>query len=1005
MKEARFSRKLLLAVLPAVVVFVFLAGFSSYYVARRQVLQGVQKEVDDLAAHASAVLQAFFQQRLNDVESLAETPLLRDYAKNVDYGLMAEAEVYRREAQDHFRRFAARSGVYRRIAFVDSRGRTVCSVPDEAPAPKARPLLSPSAWALVARGGTKILPAARRSPGERLISRYAAPVFGQEGGFIGAVVVDLDLSAVLDVLRGLHVGRDGRALLEEADTGFVLGERPTFLNPLTGTADIPGTSWKVKVIGRADEFLAPLKAIKKLTAFFSGLVSLILFVLIARRVAVLVQPLQDMEEGTRRLAAGDLDYRLKPPAIRELKALALAFNDMAANLKEREASLQQHIRELSALREMDGAVIQGLDEEKILRVSLEAVSKGLALDRVGLYWVDEARREILGRYVFGTEGVLTEDSFRARRVPVGQADILNEVVRSRLPALVRDTAADPRLDPAYVQEARTREFAAAPICGKSRVFGVFVADNYRTGRPLTDSDKDALMLFANAVGLALENAVLLQNLTESEARLRAVLENSPAAVIGLSREHWITTWNKAAESIFGFDAAEMAGKPITALFAPGTEAETQRLLAELIEKGAVRDYPMPGRTKSGRPLELSLSWGGPHPDFWLNREWAVVIRDVTEAKRMQLQLIHSEKLAAVGQLISGVAHELNNPLQAVVGYAQILAEGEKYSAQDVRLIFDNAMRCRKIIDNLLLFVRQGEVKKRAVRLEDAVRHCLTLLDYKLKKSAAVRTVVDVPRNLPRVKADLQQLEQVFLNLVNNACDAMAGADGPKEVKVSARAAGGMVRVEVSDTGPGVPEDLRERVFEPFFTTKPAGRGTGLGLPLCRQIIEDHGGRLGLESRPGRGAVFFFELPTAAARESDEPRKERAAPRVRGKSVLVVDDEPAVLSLLKRVVEAEGERPAGAASFAEASALAAKEAFDLVVTDVLLGDGTGFSLYDAWQSLSPHPRPPFLFLTGDTLNAETERSLEDRGLPLLQKPVAMEELRKSMRQLLAAARRP
>jgi two-component system NtrC family sensor kinase len=310
-----------------------------------------------------------------------------------------------------------------------------------------------------------------------------------------------------------------------------------------------------------------------------------------------------------------------------------------------------------------------------------------------------------------------------------------------------------------------------------------------------------------------------------------------------------------------------------------------------MEKGWVRDFSVPGQSKDGRALELSLSWGGQHADFWMNKEWTVVIRDITESRRLQQQLIRSEKLSAVGQLISGIAHELNNPLQAVVGYADVLNEDMKVRlasgaraqpldaaeiANDVRIIIENAMRCQKIIENLLMFVRQGDLEKRPVDLADVVRAARELLDYKLRKSARVDVDVDIPKNLPFLKGNLQQVQQIFLNLMNNACDAMTMSDkpGPKRLSISVKAmrAGGL-RIEIADNGPGIPVHARDHVFEAFYTTKPEGRGTGLGLPVCRQIVEESGGRIGFDTEMDRGTTFWIEWPetTEAA-----PAGERAA---------------------------------------------------------------------------------------------------------------------------------
>jgi two-component system NtrC family sensor kinase len=229
-------------------------------------------------------------------------------------------------------------------------------------------------------------------------------------------------------------------------------------------------------------------------------------------------------------------------------------------------------------------------------------------------------------------------------------------------------------------------------------------------------------------------------------------------VIGLSREHRISTWNRGAEKIFGLTAEEVLGQPLSVLFASTSGTEFNKLMNLVIEKGAVRDFVMPGKTKEGRPLSLSVSWGGAHMDFWMNKEWTLVVRDITEARRLQQQLIRSEKLSAVGQLISGIAHELNNPLQAVVGYSDILTDDLRQKldptsgrpstveasqvVDDLRVITENAMRCQKIIENLLLFVRQGEIEKKAIELPKILDATRELLQYKLKKAASVQVVVD-----------------------------------------------------------------------------------------------------------------------------------------------------------------------------------------------------------------------------------------------------------------------
>ncbi len=495
-----------------------------------------------------------------------------------------------------------------------------------------------------------------------------------------------------------------------------------------------------------------------------------------------------------------------------------------------------------------------------------------------------------------------------------------------------------------------------------------------------------------------ELAALHEHLDESEAHFRTVLENSPVAVLGLTAERAIASWNRGAEQIFGWAEAEIVGKPFAALFPLAAEADLEKVTAEVSAKGAVRDWAIGGLAKGGKALDLSVSWAGPPRGAKRGRGSVVVVRDETEARKLQKQVAQSEKLSLVGRLISGIAHELNNPLQSVVGYAQLMERRGQAAPDDLRRVHENAQRCRRIIENLLLFVRQGKVVVKPVRVDEAVRASLELLHYKLNKAADVDVAVDLSPDL-RARADFQQLEQVIVNLINNAYDAMAGRDGPRRLRISGRAADGKVRVEIADSGPGVPPEARARLFEPFYTTKPEGQGTGLGLATCRQIMEEHGGAIGHLSPKEGGALFWIELPAAPGGAKPKETPAPPAAPVGGGSVLVMDDDPDILVLLRRALEVQGFRVETAGSVALAEAAAARTRFDIVVADVRLGPGSGFSFYDTWPDKAS--RPPFLFLTGDVLNGALKRSIEERGSTLLYKPVDLEEFGRAVNALMPA----
>jgi HAMP domain-containing protein len=370
--------------------------------------------------------------------------------------------------------------------------------------------------------------------------RYAKPVFDDSNIFLGAVITDCDMEAVENILRGVQVGKNGGAFIEDFDGQRLLGPARTRSGsvlrgemPIRESED--GWRWRVVVTVPAREFLArPLTNILLATIFFSIAATLFLMGLIVYRVSDLMDPIRGMVEGTKRFASGDLTFRFASLKSVELDVLAASFNRMAETLETRNKELEQRLRQATALRDMEEAVIQRQEEETVLRTCLEAVSRGFGFDRTGMYWVDHLHKEIVGRYLFGSDPAgFSEIAFKKRRVSLGSDDILNEVIRHRKAVVVKEPSRDPRVNPVFVSEAKTHEFCMAPICGKDRVLGIITADNFATNRPFTETDREGLMLYANAVGLALENAMLFQNLAESESKLRTVLENSPEAVIGL----------------------------------------------------------------------------------------------------------------------------------------------------------------------------------------------------------------------------------------------------------------------------------------------------------------------------------------------------------------------------------------------------------------------------------------------------------------------------------------
>ena len=385
-----------------------------------------------------------------------------------------------------------------------------------------------------------------------------------------------------------------------------------------------------------------------------------------------------------------------------------------------------------------------------------------------------------------------------------------------------------------------------------------------------------------------------------------------------------------------------------------------------------------------------------------------------ELQDTQAQLLQAGKLSAVGQLVSGVAHELNNPLSVVIGYGQLLlSRGVPEDARrPIEAIVAQGARMAKIIQSLLLFSRQRKPERRPVDLRDVIPQILNLRETQLAVSG-IHVETTFGADVPRAEGDAHQLQQVVLNLILNAEQAIlgSGVGGRRtgdhiRIATSARRMGEATRVivQVADNGPGIPAAVLPRVFEPFFTTKKVGEGAGLGLSVSYGIVEQHGGRLSVESQPGR-TVFTLELPAATSHEpaagaAAEPADAagRAAVLGRGRRVLVVDDEPAIVELVTTVLDDQGWRVDVAAGGRAALERLQQTRYDLVLSDVRMPEGDGADFYRAAVAQQKELAQRFLFMTGDTANEDAWRVLQATRAPVLAKPFTPQALLHAVEQV-------
>ncbi|HYL67682.1 MAG TPA: PAS domain S-box protein [Candidatus Limnocylindria bacterium] len=378
-------------------------------------------------------------------------------------------------------------------------------------------------------------------------------------------------------------------------------------------------------------------------------------------------------------------------------------------------------------------------------------------------------------------------------------------------------------------------------------------------------------------------------------------------------------------------------------------------------------------------------------------------RDAYDSLRCaQEQLLQSEKMAAVGQLISGVAHELNNPLTAILGYSQLLKSEELMNARGadyLEKLYKQAQRTHHIVQNLLSFARQHKPERTPVDLNQILQDTLTLREYDMNLNN-IRIHRQFSDNLPPIGGDFHQLQQVFLNILNNAVDAIGEKGGKGEIWVRTDVVGNRVRTEITDSGSGVQNP--HRVFDPFYTTKPVGKGTGLGLSICYGIVKEHGGEIQVRNSAPRGATFAILLPTLSA---DRPVEQKHPSRVResiAAKVLLVDDEETVLQLEHEVLRARGVTLKLARSGKEAVDLLRRETVDAIVTDMkMTGEISAIAMYQWIQQNRPELSGRVVFTASNGHKNEAIASLRRSGCLVVSKPFAIEQLWEAVQKVLTA----
>jgi PAS domain S-box-containing protein len=624
------------------------------------------------------------------------------------------------------------------------------------------------------------------------------------------------------------------------------------------------------------------------TGMFLALV-LGLLVLVAAFMAsqAITQPVRTMAQMARRIASGDLTVRVDIPAKDEVGDLAQDLNQMAALLEEKESNLNSSLNQLAISDEESRAYASRLkdqlrilrhiqsiseflgttfDRQEVLRIILRTCVEGLGLDRAVLYMLDSDGDTLQCQFTHGftpeEEQVLRSSRFRFSLSRDDCAPV--RVIKRGMALRSSVEKAEDELtefDLQILKETGSSGFVYVPMKIRDSVVGALGADNLRSQEPIPEHLIGALQIVAGQAARSIEQSRMYTEATNARLFTEAVFSSLGSGLVTLDSEGAILTINPYIERVFGITTEEAVGRSLK-------ECGADEKLVQWVVSLGGKDKPPPAEFAVNTPKgERIFAWVPSHFETASGEGLIVQCRDVTDDRQMRKAIERIDRLASLGRMAAGVAHEIRNPITGVSILLDDLHD-RLPSTRDRELVVRSVGeldRMESIVQELLDYARVGEITRRECDMEKVLEQSLFLV----KKQARIQRInvnVKTVSGLPTVFGDPEKLKQALLNIYLNALHAM---DEGGELSISASSTDSWVTLRIADTGPGVPPGEEERIFEPFYTLRPAG--TGLGLSIVHTIISDHGGSIDIE-QSDRGAVFLIRLPATQADKRSSSNK-------------------------------------------------------------------------------------------------------------------------------------
>lgn len=666
-------------------------------------------------------------------------------------------------------------------------------------------------------------------------------------------------------------------------------------------------------------------------------------------------------------------------------------------VESRSSELEDAQRVLQRMWSLGQQITLELNPQRVLDRFLEAVMDIAQGDGATLGLIDDHGQI---RLVLGT-GIAS--SFQGMVVPA-TGSAMGRVIREGRALAIPNIHVDASVfDPAVYQRAKDTfvGLAIVPISRRGECIGA-VSVATRTARNFTAGDLALIESMGDLLSVSLENAELVETLRVTEARYRTLFQAAPDAVMTVIEGGFIREANDAVHDVTGIAPQRAIGQRIADLV---VESDRARLASTL------------EATFAGSPSRAELSFRHEVVDGPRSRVAAVamsrlprsdppsvllVARDVTSEREMRVRLMESDRLAAVGELVAGVAHEVNNPLSSISAFAQLLLRDGGLTAmqyESIEVIKAETMRASQVVKDLLAFARRSEVLREPLDLNNVLARTIRLRGFQLS-SNHIELETDLATDLPAVVGDARQLQQVCLNLMTNAIQAMTPM-GWGTLHLSTRSVGPSVILEMSDTGPGIPDAARAHVFEPFFTTKEEGEGTGLGLSVSYGIVTAHGGTIGVAHTSAAGTTFRVTLPAVAepARATTEAGGITRRSPLSGLRVLFIDDEPMLRAGVQAFGKLRGFTVLMASNGIEGLELVRQTPVDAIVCDLRMPGMDGPAFHTRLCQERPGLATRTMFITGDVVGAGARTELGNVRQPILPKPFALEKLEETLVSLL------